>query len=152
MKRAVSAGGRWFKSTLISPPCRKREAPRPGGSGGSGGRRLSYNPGPEAGGSTTAGRSLRPFGSFCSPFESVNDSSSPDSSASLDMGPLSPPFNFSGLFTLKHEEPVDYRSCHNGLRYCPINQASSSGLGPYDVQLRGQFYQVQGELNKPFHN
>lgn len=112
----------------------------------------AYDPGPEAGGSTTAGRSLRPFGSFCSPFESVNDSSSPDSSASLDMGPLSPPFNFSGLFTLKHEEPVDYRSCHNGLRCCPINQASSSGLGPYDVQLRGQFYQVQGELNKPFHN
>lgn len=113
-----------------------------------------HHPGPEAGGSTTAGsgRSLRPFGSFCSPFESVNDSSSPDSSGSLDMGTLSPPFNFSGLFTLKHKEPVDYRSCHNGLRYCPINQASSSDLGPYDIQLRGQFYQVQGELNKPFHN
>ncbi|XP_030612798.1 neurogenic differentiation factor 6-A [Archocentrus centrarchus] len=113
-----------------------------------------HHPGPEAVGSSSAGisRSLRPFGSFCGPFEFLNDSPSPDGSSSLDTGTLSPPINFNRIFSLKHEEPIDYQSCHYGLRYCSISQGSSTDLGPYDIQLRGQFYQMQEELNKPFHN
>lgn len=99
-----------------------------------------------------SGRPLRPFGSFCGPYEALYDSQSPDCSSPLDAGTLSPPINFNGIFSLKHEEPVDYRSCHYGLRYCSISQGSSAELGPYDIHLRGQFYQVQEELNKPFHN
>lgn len=113
-----------------------------------------HHPGPEAVGSSSASssRSLRPFGSLCGPFEFLNDTPSPDGSSSLDTGTLSPPINFNRIFSLKHEEPVDYRSCHYGLRYCSISQGSSTDLGPYDIQLRGQFYQVQEELNRPFHN
>ncbi|XP_069007309.1 neurogenic differentiation factor 6-A isoform X1 [Embiotoca jacksoni] len=99
---------------------------------------------PEAVGSSSAGGGgpPRPFGSFCGPYGAPYDSGSPDGSSSLDAGPLSPPVNFSGIFSLKHEEPVDYRSCH--YRYI--------GQGPAaDLQLRGQFYQLQEELNKPLH-
>ncbi|XP_051266240.1 neurogenic differentiation factor 6-A [Dicentrarchus labrax] len=113
-----------------------------------------HHHGPEVVGSSTAdsGRPLRPFGSFSGPYEALYDSPSPDCSSSLDSGALSPPLNFNGIFSLKHEEPVGYRSCHYGLRYCSISQRSSADLGPYDIHLRGQFYPVQDKLNKPFHN
>ncbi|XP_029313641.1 LOW QUALITY PROTEIN: neurogenic differentiation factor 6-A [Cottoperca gobio] len=108
-----------------------------------------HHHGPEGVGSSSAdsGRPLRPF---CG--SALYDSPSPDSPSPLDAATLSPPINFNGIFSLKHEEPVDYRSCHYGLRYCSISQGSSAGLSPYDIHLRGQFYQVQEELNKPFHN
>ncbi|XP_033964882.1 neurogenic differentiation factor 6-A [Pseudochaenichthys georgianus] len=108
----------------------------------------SYNHprGPEAVGSGSADRPPRSFGSFCGP--ALYDSPSPDSPP--DAGALSPPMNFNGIFSLKHEEPGDYRSCHYGLRYCSVGQGSSAD--PYDIHLRSQFYQVQEDLNKPFHN
>ncbi|KAK5849722.1 hypothetical protein PBY51_014033 [Eleginops maclovinus] len=102
--------------------------------------------GPEVVGSGSEDRPLRSFGSFCG--SALYDSPSPDSP--LDAGTLSPPMNFNGIFSLKHEEPGDYRSCHYGLRYCSISQSSSAD--PYDIHLRGQFYQVQEDLNKPFLN
>ncbi|XP_031156021.1 neurogenic differentiation factor 6-A [Sander lucioperca] len=92
----------------------------------------------------------RPLGSFCGPYDSLYDSPSPDGSSPLDAGTLNPAVNFDGIFSLKREEPGDYRSCHYGLRYCSVSQGSSTDLGPYDVRLRGQFYQAQEELNKPF--
>ncbi|XP_049421575.1 neurogenic differentiation factor 6-A [Epinephelus fuscoguttatus] len=102
--------------------------------------------------SADSGRAVRPFGSLFGPYEALYDSPSPDSSSPLDAGTLSPPINFNGIFSLKHEEPAE-RSCHYGLRYCSISsQGSSAELGPYDIHLRGQFYQVQEELNKPFHS
>ncbi|XP_070784487.1 neurogenic differentiation factor 6-A [Enoplosus armatus] len=106
----------------------------------------AYHHGPEVVDSSSAdsGRPQRPFVSLCSP--------SPDCSSPLDAGILSSPINFNGIFSLKHEEPVDYRSCHYGLRYCSIGQGSSADLSTYDIHLRGQFYQVQEELNKPFNN
>ncbi|XP_037612435.1 neurogenic differentiation factor 6-A [Sebastes umbrosus] len=114
----------------------------------------THHHGQEVGGSGPADgcRPPRPFGSFRGPYEALYDSPSPDSSGPLDAGILSPPINLNGIFSVKHEEPVDYRSCYYGLRYCSISQGSSADLGPYDVQLRGQFYQVQEELNKPFLN
>ncbi|XP_059183132.1 neurogenic differentiation factor 6-A [Centropristis striata] len=96
----------------------------------------------------SSSRSLRPFGSFCGPYEALQDSPSPQSPGPLEARGLSPPINFNGIFSLKHEDPGDYRSCHRGLCY----QGASAHLGPYDIHLRGQFYQVQEELNKPFHN
>lgn len=111
-----------------------------------------HHHGPEAVGSSSADtrRPLRSFGSF--PYKALYDSPSPDCTSPLDPRTLSPPINFNGIFSLKHEEPVDYQSCHYGLRYCSISQGSSADLGPYDIHLRGQFYQVQEELNKPFNN
>ncbi|XP_067343141.1 neurogenic differentiation factor 6-A [Channa argus] len=97
-------------------------------------------------------RPLRAFGSLCGPYGPLYNSPSPDCPSPLDAGTLSPPISFNGIFSLKNEEPVDYRSCHYGLRYCSISQDHSADLDPYDIHLRGQFYQVQEELNKPFHN
>lgn len=110
-----------------------------------------HHHGPEVVGSssTDSGRPLRPFGSYCGPYEALCDSQSPGCSSPLDAGTLSSPVNFNGIFSLKHEEPADYRY---GLRSCSISHGSSADHGPYDIHLRGQFYQVQEELNKPFHN
>lgn len=96
-------------------------------------------------------RPLRPFSSLCGPYGPLYDTPSPDCPSPLDAGTLSPPISFNGIFALKNEEPVDNRSCHYSLRYCSINQGSSADVNPYD-HLRGSFYQVQEELNKPFHN
>ncbi|XP_071375301.1 neurogenic differentiation factor 6-A-like [Centroberyx affinis] len=113
-----------------------------------------HHRGAEAVGSSSAdsSRPLRPYGSYCGPYEALYESPSPDCSSPLDGGALSPPINFSGIFSLKHEEPADYRSCHYGLRYCSLSQGPSADIGPYDIHLRGQFYPVQDELNTPFHN
>ncbi|XP_032366695.1 neurogenic differentiation factor 6-A [Etheostoma spectabile] len=107
--------------------------------------------GAEAVGCSSADRG-RPLGSLCGPYESLYDSPSPDGSSPLDAGTLNPAVNFNGIFSLKHEEPVDYRSCHYGLHYCSVSQGPPADLEPHDIRLRGQFYQVQEELNKPFTN
>lgn len=108
------------------------------------------NHGPEVAGSNPGdgGGPLRPFGSLCGPYEALCDSPASDCASPLDTGTFSPSSNFNGFFSLKHEEPTDYRSCHYGL--FSISQGSSSDLGPYDIH-RGRFYQVRGELNKPIH-
>ncbi|KAM9551011.1 neurogenic differentiation factor 6-A [Salvelinus alpinus] len=112
---------------------------------------------------------FRPFSSYCSAYESFYESTSPEcSSPQFDSGALSPPINFNGIFSLKHEEPADYgKSCHYGMRYCAavagrnsIGQNSMSRGSsdirdihvPYDIHLRSQFYPMQEELNTPFHN
>uniref|UniRef100_A0A7N5ZZK2 BHLH domain-containing protein n=1 Tax=Anabas testudineus TaxID=64144 RepID=A0A7N5ZZK2_ANATE len=126
----------------------------------SGGESFSLYPtyhhhrGPEVvgSGSVDSTRPLRPFGSLCGPYGPLYDTPSPDCPSPLDAGTISPPMSFNGIFALKNEEPVDYRSCHYSLRYCSVNQGSPVDLDPYDIHLRGQFYQVQEELNKPFHN
>ncbi|XP_010897320.1 neurogenic differentiation factor 6-A [Esox lucius] len=112
---------------------------------------------------------LRPFSSYCSAYESLYESTSPEcSSPQFDSGALSPPINFNGIFSLKHEEPADYgKSCHYGMRYCAavagrssLGQNSTSRVAsdirdihvPYDIHLRSQFYPMQEDLNPPFHN
>lgn len=103
--------------------------------------------------STTGGaKPVGPFGSLCGHYGALFESPPPDCPSPLDARALSPPITFNGIFSLKNEEPGDYRSCHYGLRYCAFSQGSSADLEPYDIHLRGQFYQVQDELNKPFQN
>ncbi|KAM6953125.1 neurogenic differentiation factor 6-A [Aplochiton taeniatus] len=113
-----------------------------------------------------AGKALRPYGGYCAAYQSFYESSSPQgSSPPFDAGPLSPPLNFNGIFSVK-PDPDYGKSCHYGMRYCAV-ATGRSGLGqnslsrgtldvhvPYEhVQhLRSQFYPMQDELNAPFHN
>ncbi|XP_041717834.2 neurogenic differentiation factor 6-A [Coregonus clupeaformis] len=119
--------------------------------------------------SMDSAKPFRPFSSYSSAYESFYESTSPEcSSPQFDSGALSPPINFNGIFSLKHEEPADYgKSCHYGMRYCAA-VAGRNSLGqnsmsrgssdirdihvPYDIHLRSQFYPMQEELNTPFHN
>ncbi|XP_026871594.1 neurogenic differentiation factor 6-A [Electrophorus electricus] len=106
---------------------------------------------------------FRPY-SYCSAYESFYESTSPECSSPQFDGPLSPPLNFNGIFSLKHEDPADYgKSCHYGMRYCAVPTRSSLSQNamsrgssdihfPYDIHLRGQFYPMQDELNTTFHN
>lgn len=104
---------------------------------------------------------FRPF-NYCSSYESFYERVSPECASPQFDAPLSPPINFNGIFSLKHEDPIDYgKSCHYGTRYCavpPRTSTTQSARGssdlhfPYDVHLRGQFYPVQDELNTTFHN
>ncbi|XDV47788.1 hypothetical protein PO909_017344 [Leuciscus waleckii] len=103
---------------------------------------------------------FRPF-NYCNSYETFYESVSPECGSPQFDGPISPPINFNGIFSLKQEEPFEYgKSCHYGTRYCavpPRSSISQSARGasdlhfPYDVHLRGQFYPVQEELNT-FHN
>ncbi|XP_016398816.1 neurogenic differentiation factor 6-A [Sinocyclocheilus rhinocerous] len=121
-----------------------------------------HSPGvvPPSGPLVDAVKPFRPF-NYCSSYESFYESVSPECGSPQFDGPLSPPINFNGIFSLKHEEPVEYgKSCHYGTRYCavpPRSSISQSARGssdlhfPYDIHLRGQFYPVQDEVNT-FHN
>lgn len=81
-------------------------------------------------------------------------------------GQLSPPMNFNGIFSLKHEEPPDYgKSGHYGARYCGgapgraalapnsmYRVSPEAPRFPYDLHVRSQSFQAQGEVNGSFHN
>ncbi|XP_076827989.1 neurogenic differentiation factor 6-A [Brachyhypopomus gauderio] len=108
---------------------------------------------------------VKPFRfNYCGAYESFYESTSPECSSPQFDGPLSPPLNFNGIFSLKHEDPSDYgKSCHYGMRYCAVPTRSSLSHNtmsrgpsdihfPYDIHLRGQFYPMQDELNTTFHN
>lgn len=114
-------------------------------------------------GGADAVKPFRPY-SYCGAYESFYESTSPECASPQFDGALSPPLNFNGIFSLKHEEPGDYgKSCHYGMRYCAVPgrssisqsavaRASSDLHFPYDLHLRGQFYPAQDELNATFHN
>ncbi|CAL8344370.1 unnamed protein product [Merluccius merluccius] len=82
----------------------------------------------------------------------------------LDGGaPLSPPMNFNGIFSLKHnDEPSDYGKGGPayGVRYCGVAGRGSVYRGSpearfpfHDLHLRGQHYQPQqAEMHGSFHN
>ncbi|XP_067108066.1 neurogenic differentiation factor 6-A [Osmerus mordax] len=106
---------------------------------------------------------FRPY-NYCTSYESFYESTSPECSSPPFEAALSPPLNFNGIFSLKHEDPADYgKSCHYGMRYCAVagrssivqnsmSRGSSDIHVPYDIHLRSQFYPMQDELNTPFHN
>ncbi|KAJ8389039.1 hypothetical protein AAFF_G00124360 [Aldrovandia affinis] len=110
--------------------------------------------------------SVKPFkaASFGGVYESFYDSASPDCASPQFEGPPSPPINFNGIFSLKHEDPSEYgKACHYGMRYCAMPARGSLGHSsmfrasseihfPYDIHLRSQSYVVQEEFNMPFHN
>ncbi|XP_061095613.1 neurogenic differentiation factor 6-A [Conger conger] len=106
----------------------------------------------------------RPFKalSCCGVYESFYESASPECASPQFEGPPSPPINFNGIFSLKHEEPSEYgKACHYGMRYCAVPargshtsmfRGSSEFHFPYDVHPRGQSYAVHDEFNTAFHN
>ncbi|XP_006013974.1 neurogenic differentiation factor 6-A [Latimeria chalumnae] len=109
-------------------------------------------------------KAVKPY-SYCSAYESFYESTSPECASPSFEGPLSPPINFNGIFSLKQEEAADYgKNYHYGLHYCgvpaargPIGQGSmfrvpTDSHFPYDFHLRSQSFSMQEELNAVFHN
>ncbi|KAG9331378.1 hypothetical protein JZ751_019322 [Albula glossodonta] len=119
------------------------------------------------GGGTSTLDSAKPFRpySYGGSYESFYENPSPECASPPFEGPLSPPINFNGIFSLKHEDPAaEYgKTCHYGMRYCPVPgrgslgqssmfAVSTDGHFPYDLHVRGQPYAAQDELNAAFHN
>ncbi|XP_061550512.1 neurogenic differentiation factor 6-B [Phyllopteryx taeniolatus] len=90
---------------------------------------------------------------------------SPEAGSPHFESPLSPPVNRNGIFSFKHDEPPDYGKGghHYGVRYCgapgraalahgSVYRVAPEGRYPYDLHVRGQSFQAQGELNAPYHN
>ncbi|KAM9332593.1 neurogenic differentiation factor 6-A [Pholidichthys leucotaenia] len=94
-----------------------------------------------------SGRPPKPFNSFCGSLEALCDTPSPGCHSEM----VSPPLNFNGIFSVKHEKPMTHQSCHYGLSYCSISQGPSTDLGTCGIHMRGHFFQVQEEPEKPFH-
>uniref|UniRef100_A0A3Q2YCJ9 Neuronal differentiation 6b n=1 Tax=Hippocampus comes TaxID=109280 RepID=A0A3Q2YCJ9_HIPCM len=78
---------------------------------------------------------------------------------------LSPPVNLNGIFAFKQDEPPDYGrgGHHYGVRYCSATgraalahgsmyRVAPEGRYPYDLHVRGQSFQAQGDLNASYHN
>ncbi|XP_036375123.1 neurogenic differentiation factor 6-B-like [Megalops cyprinoides] len=116
------------------------------------------------GGSTVdSAKPFRPY-NYCGSYESFYENHSPECASPPFEGPLSPPINFNGIFSLKHEDPAEYgKSCHYGMRYCAVPGRGSLGQNsmfsvssdshfPYDLHVRSQSYAMQDELNAAFHN
>uniref|UniRef100_A0A4W5L5P1 Neuronal differentiation 6b n=1 Tax=Hucho hucho TaxID=62062 RepID=A0A4W5L5P1_9TELE len=57
-------------------------------------------------------------------------------------GQISPPLNFSGIFSLKHDEPEEYgKSGHYGMRYSSVpGQGSLSSASMYRVSPEGRLH------------
>ncbi|MEQ2217247.1 Neurogenic differentiation factor 6-B, partial [Xenoophorus captivus] len=102
--------------------------------------------------------------SYSSAYETYFENPSPDSSSPHFDGQLSPPMSFNGIFSLKHDDPPDYgKSGHYGVRYCGASgrtalaptsmyRVSPEARFPYDLHVRSQSFQTQGEVNGSYHN
>uniref|UniRef100_A0A3B3BUA0 Neuronal differentiation 6b n=1 Tax=Oryzias melastigma TaxID=30732 RepID=A0A3B3BUA0_ORYME len=102
--------------------------------------------------------------SYGGAYEPYFENPSPESGSPHFDGQLSPPMNFSGIFSLKHEEPPDYsKSGHYGVRYCgapgraglahnSMYRVSPEARFPYDLHLRSQSFQAQAEVNGSFQH
>ncbi|CAL8320212.1 unnamed protein product [Arctogadus glacialis] len=94
------------------------------------------------------------------------ENASPEGGSPHLDGPLSPPMNFNGIFSLKHHDDAsEYsKSSPYGMRYCGAPGRAALGQNsmyrgggpearfPYDLHLRGQPYQPQAEMHGAFHN
>ncbi|XP_059200273.1 neurogenic differentiation factor 6-B [Centropristis striata] len=111
--------------------------------------------------------SAKPFRhySYSGAYEPYYENPSPEGGSPHFDGQLSPPMNFNGIFSLKsHDDPPDYgKSSHYGMRYCSapgrtalahnsMYRVSPEGRFPYDLHVRSQSFQAQGEVNGSFHN
>ncbi|KAM4557299.1 neurogenic differentiation factor 6-B [Fundulus diaphanus] len=117
-----------------------------------------------SGGSLEA--SSKPFRhySYSSAYETYFENPSPDSGSPHFDGQLSPPMNFNGIFSLKHDDPPDYgKGGHYGVRYCgapgrtalapnSMYRVSPEARFPYDLHVRSQSFQTQGEVNGSYHS
>lgn len=143
----VMFSGRSPYDAMYSYPASDMNTP-PGHSGSS----LDHNP-----------KSFRHY-SYSSVYEPYYENPSPESRSPHFDGQLSPPMNFNGIFSLKHEDPSDYaKSSHYGMRYCgapgrtalahnSMYRVSPEARFPYDLHVRSQSFQAQGEVNGSFHN
>lgn len=114
-------------------------------------------------GTMDSAKPFRPY-NYCSTYEPFFESTSPECVSPQFEGPLSPPINFNGIFSLKHEETAEYgKNYHYGMHYCAVPARGSLGQSsmfrvssdshfPYDLHLRSQPYAMQDEINTAFHN
>ncbi|XP_054452317.1 LOW QUALITY PROTEIN: neurogenic differentiation factor 6-B-like [Anoplopoma fimbria] len=78
---------------------------------------------------------------------------------------VSPPVNFNGIFSLKHDEPPDYSKAHYGLHgpvyrghgavyreHGAVYRGAPEARFPYDMHVRGQAFQTQGDVHGSFHS
>ncbi|KAF7222274.1 neurogenic differentiation factor 6-B [Nothobranchius furzeri] len=123
---------------------------------------MNSPPGHSSSALDTGTKPFRHYG-YGSAYEPYFENPSPDSESPHFDGQLSPPMNFNGIFSLKHEEPPDYsKSSHYGMRYCApgrtalapnsMYRVSPEARFPYDLHVRSQSFQAQGEVNGSFHN
>ncbi|XP_067109758.1 neurogenic differentiation factor 6-B [Osmerus mordax] len=119
-----------------------------------------------AGHSSSTLDSSKPFRhyNYGGAYEPYYENASPESGSPHFDGQLSPPMNFNGIFSLKHDDTTEYgKNNHYGMRYCavpgrgslgqnPMYRVSPEGRFPYDLHLRSQPYQTQGEMNGSYHN
>ncbi|XP_054623647.1 neurogenic differentiation factor 6-B [Dunckerocampus dactyliophorus] len=101
------------------------------------------------------------YGGAYEPF--LYENPSPEAGSPHFESQLSPPVNLNGIFSLKHDEPPDYgKGGHYGVRYCgapgrsalahgSMYRVAPEGRYPYDLHVRSQSFQAQGELNTSFH-
>uniref|UniRef100_A0A3Q3FKJ5 Neuronal differentiation 6b n=1 Tax=Labrus bergylta TaxID=56723 RepID=A0A3Q3FKJ5_9LABR len=120
-------------------------------------------PGHSAGSLDGGAKPFRHY-SYSGAYEPYYENPSPESASPHFDGQLSPPMNFNGIFSLKHDDPPDYgKSSHYGMRYCgapgrtalahnSMYRVSPEGRFPYDLHVRSQSFQAQGEVNGSFHN
>ncbi|KAI4810370.1 hypothetical protein KUCAC02_019205 [Chaenocephalus aceratus] len=102
--------------------------------------------------------------SYSGAYEPYYENPSPEGGSPPFDGQMSPPMNFNGIFSLKHDDPPDYgKGSHYGMRYCSapgrtalahnsMYRVSPEGRFPYDLHVRSQSFQAQGEVNGSFHN
>ncbi|KAL4657177.1 neurogenic differentiation factor 6-A-like [Arapaima gigas] len=147
---ATFHGGAPYDAVYTPYPGAEVGASTGGGGGGGGGADAGNKP-------------FRPYG-YCGAYESFYENAPPECASPPFESALSPPMNFNGIFSLKHEDAADYgKNCHYGVRYCalpggraPVGQGSvfrmsSEGAFPYELHVRGQSYGVQDELSGTFH-
>ncbi|XP_061587155.1 neurogenic differentiation factor 6-B [Cololabis saira] len=127
---------------------------------------MNSPPGHSGGNLDTSSSTNKPFRhySYGGAYEPYYENPSPDSGSPHFDSQLSPPMSFNGIFSLKHDDPPDYgKSSHYGMRYCgapgrtalahnSMYRVSPEGRGfPYDLHVRSQAFQSQGEVNGSFH-
>ncbi|GCC19547.1 hypothetical protein chiPu_0000063 [Chiloscyllium punctatum] len=117
----------------------------------------------------SSSKSIKPY-SYCGAYESFYQNASPECVSPQFDGPLSPPINFNGIFSLKQEDPSDYvKNYHYGMHYSAVPASRPLGQSymfspamrcvvptdstfPYDFHLRNETLSMQDELNAVFHN
>ncbi|CAG5896550.1 unnamed protein product [Menidia menidia] len=124
---------------------------------------MSSPPGHSGGGLDTGAKPFRHYG-YSGAYEPYFENPSPESGSPHFDGQMSPPMNFNGIFSLKHDEPPEYgKGGHYGVRYCgapgraalahnSMYRVSPEARFPYDLHVRSQSFQAQGEVNGSFHN
>ena len=123
---------------------------------------MNTTPGHSGSGLDAGAKPFRHY-NYSGAYEPYFETQSPESGSPHFDGQLSPPMSFNGIFSLKHDDPPDYgKSGHYGMRYCgapgrtalahnSMYRVSQEARFPYDLHVRSQSFQPQGEVNGSFH-